>query len=196
MPAIDAVRREISCKVVYYGPGLGGKTTNLQFIYKKVDPNVRGKLVSLATQTERTLFFDFVPIHLGKIKNLNTRFHFYTVPGQSFYNRSRQAILKNVDGIVFVADSQEDRFDANIDSYYNMEENLQEYGYDLKKIPLVMQWNKRDMENIVSVEELSRELNPLRSPEFEAVAVNGTGVFETLREIVRLVMADIRSRLL
>lgn len=195
MPSIDAAKREISCKVVYYGPGLGGKTTNLQYIHRKVDPRVRGKLVSLATQTERTLFFDFVPISLGKIKGLNTRFHFYTVPGQSFYNRSRQAILKNVDGIVFVADSQEDRLDANIDSYYNMEENLQEYGYDIKKIPLVLQWNKRDMPTALPIEVLSREVNLLQSPEFEAVAVTGVGVFETLREIVKLVMADIRSRL-
>lgn len=195
MPSIDPTKREISCKVVYYGPGLGGKTTNLQYIHRKVDPRVRGKLISIATQTERTLFFDFIPISLGKIKGLNTRFHFYTVPGQSFYNRSRQAILKNVDGIVFVADSQESRLDANIDSYYNMEENLAEYGYDLKKIPLVMQWNKRDMEGILPVETLSQECNPLKVPEFGAVATTGVGVFESLREIVKIVMDDIKSRM-
>ena len=195
MPSIDANKREISCKVVYYGPGLCGKTTNLQFIHKKVDPRVRGKLVSLATKTERTLFFDFVPITLGKIKGLSTRFHFYTVPGQSFYNRSRMAILKNVDGIVFVADSQTDRLDANIDSFYNMEENLQEYGYELKKIPLVVQYNKRDLTEILPIEQLSREVNLLKSPDFSATAVTGEGVFETLREIVKLVITDIRSRL-
>src|SRR4026209_2964334 len=158
MSMINYASREINCKIVYYGPGLGGKTTNLEIIYGKVTPDTRGKLISLATETERTLFFDFLPVDLGTIRGFKTRFHLYTVPGQVYYNASRKLILKGVDGIVFVADSQVERVDANIESLWNLEKNLKAQGYDLMKIPYTLQLNKRDLSNTVSVEELKKEL--------------------------------------
>src|SRR5574339_454055 len=154
MSMINYASREINCKLVYYGPGLGGKTTNLEHVYKKVSPSTRGKLISLATETERTLFFDFLPVDLGTIRGFRTRFHLYTVPGQVYYNASRKLILKGVDGIVFVADSQIDRFDANVESLMNMHDNLSEHGLATEKIPLVMQYNKRDLPRVVSVADL------------------------------------------
>ncbi len=183
MSMINYASREINCKIVYYGPGLGGKTTNLEYIYNKVAPETRGKLISLATETERTLFFDFLPVDLGTIRGFRTRFHLYTVPGQVYYNASRKLILKGVDGVVFVADSQVERMDANIESMHNLYENLAEYGYDLRKIPFVIQYNKRDLPNISPVEELEAQLNPDRVVSFEAVAVKGIGVFDTLKAI-------------
>src|SRR5512136_1008885 len=156
---INYVAHEINCKIVYYGPGLGGKTTNLKYVYGITSPENRGKMISLATETERTLFFDFLPIDLGQIRNYSTRFHLYTVPGQVFYDASRKLILRGVDGVVFVADSQEERLDANIESLDNLEENLREQGYDLDKLPYVVQYNKRDLPNIIAVEELRRYLN-------------------------------------
>src|SRR6186713_3136264 len=158
MSMINYASREINCKIVYYGPGLGGKTTNLEIVYGKVQPDTRGKLISLATETERTLFFDFLPVDLGTIRGFKTRFHLYTVPGQVYYNASRKLILKGVDGIVFVADSQIERMEANQESLYNLEENLQTQGYDLMKIPYVLQLNKRDLGNIVPAEDLAAEL--------------------------------------
>src|SRR5258706_4662493 len=151
MSFINYLSREINCKIVYYGRGLCGKTTNLQFIYNKTNPNAKGKMTSLATETERTLFFDFLPLALGEIRGFKTRFHLYTVPGQVFYDASRKLILKGVDGVVFVADSQEERMDANIESLYNLEENLQTHGYDLMKLPYVLQLNKQDLGNIMPV---------------------------------------------
>src|SRR5512140_2616778 len=183
--------REISCKIVYYGPGLCGKTTNLQYIYNKTSPKVKGKMISLATETERTLFFDFLPLSLGEIRGFRTRFHLYTVPGQVFYDASRKLILKGVDGVVFVADSQEERMDANIESVENLRINLTEQGYDLDKIPYVVQYNKRDLPNTVSVEELRRELNPTNVPDFEACATSGEGVFETLKAIAKQILFDL-----
>jgi signal recognition particle receptor subunit beta len=183
MSMINYASREINCKIVYYGPGLGGKTTNLEFIYNRVAPDTRGKLISLATETERTLFFDFLPVDLGTIRGFKTRFHLYTVPGQVYYNASRKLILKGVDGVVFVADSQVERMDANIESMHNLYENLAEYGYDLKKIPYVVQYNKRDLPNISPVEELQSQLNPDRVVSYEAVAVKGVGVFDTLKAV-------------
>jgi len=147
MTFINYASREINCKIVYYGPGLCGKTTNLQYIYDATAPTAKGKLISLATETDRTLFFDFMPLELGTVRGFKTRFHLYTVPGQVFYDASRKLILKGVDGVVFVADSQEERMDANIESLYNLEENLQANGYDLSKIPYVLQLNKRDLPN-------------------------------------------------
>src|SRR5574339_989807 len=166
MSFINYSSREINCKIVYYGPGLCGKTTNLQHIYAKTNPELKGKMISLATETERTLFFDFLPLALGQIRGFKTRFHLYTVPGQVFYDASRKLILKGVDGVVFVADSQEERMDANIESLYNLRTNLAEQGYSLDKIPLVMQWNKRDLPNAAPAEDLSRILNTRRRPEF------------------------------
>jgi len=160
MSMINYASREINCKLVYYGPGLGGKTTNLEHVYGKVAPNTRGKMVSLATETERTLFFDFLPVDLGTIRGFKTRFHLYTVPGQVYYNASRKLILKGVDGVVFVADSQIERMEANIESMQNLYDNMAEYGYDLTKIPFVVQYNKRDLPNAAPIKDLQQQLNP------------------------------------
>ncbi|UCF19836.1 MAG: GTPase domain-containing protein [Gemmatimonadota bacterium] len=191
MSMINYASREINCKIVYYGPGLGGKTTNLEYIFNKVAPNTRGKLISLATESERTLFFDFLPVDLGTIRGFKTRFHLYTVPGQVYYNASRKLILKGVDGVVFVADSQVERLDANIESMHNLYENLAEYGYDLRQIPFVIQYNKRDLPNVSPVEELDQHLNPDRVPSYEGVATTGVGVFDTLKAVAKLVIKSL-----
>ncbi|HLU24669.1 MAG TPA: ADP-ribosylation factor-like protein [Longimicrobiales bacterium] len=188
---INYASREINCKIVYYGPGLGGKTTNIEYIYSKIRPDTRGKLISLATESERTLFFDFLPVDLGTIRGFNTRFHLYTVPGQVYYNASRRLILKGVDGVVFVSDSQAERMDANVASLENLYENLAEYGYDPLKLPIVIQYNKRDLPNIVSCEEMRAELNPHGLPDFEAVATKGIGVFDTLKAVSKLVLKSL-----
>ncbi|MBI5643206.1 MAG: GTPase domain-containing protein [Deltaproteobacteria bacterium] len=193
MSFINYSSREINCKIVYYGPGLCGKTTNLQFIFKKTRPEAKGKMITLATETERTLFFDFLPLALGDIKGFKTRFHLYTVPGQIFYDASRKLILKGVDGIVYVADSQVERMDANIESYDNMKINLEEQGYNLIQIPHVVQYNKRDLPNAVPVSELKKVINTGGVPDFEAVASEGTGVFETLKTIVKLVLIELKK---
>jgi len=174
---------------VFYGPGLGGKTTNIKYVYTKLQPTLKGRLISLATELDRTLFFDFLPVDIGTIRGFKTRFHLYTVPGQVFYNASRKLILKGVDGIVFVADSQIERFDENIESLDNMKDNLRSYNLDLNKIPLVLQYNKRDLPNITSIEELQKVLNPENKyAYFEAIATQGVGVFETLKEICKMVL--------
>ena len=191
MSMINYASREINCKLVYYGPGLGGKTTNLEYVYGKVNPETRGKLISLATEQERTLFFDFLPVDLGAIRGFKTRFHLYTVPGQVYYNASRRLILKGVDGIVFVADSQAERMDANIAAMENLYENLADYGYDAQQLPIVLQWNKRDLPSAVPVDELRSQLNPGGLPEFEAIAVRGEGVFDTLRAVSKLVLKSL-----
>ncbi len=160
MSMINYASREINCKLVYYGPGLGGKTTNLEHVYQKVSPETRGKMVSLATETERTLFFDFLPVDLGTIRGFKTRFHLYTVPGQVYYNASRKLILKGVDGVVFVADSQIERMEANIESMQNLYDNMAQYGYDLTKIPFIIQYNKRDLPNAAPIKDLQAALNP------------------------------------
>lgn len=193
MSFINYSAREINCKIVYYGCGLCGKTTNLQFIYEKTSSESKGKMISLATETERTLFFDFLPLSLGEIKGFKTRFHLYTVPGQIFYDASRKLILKGVDGIVFVGDSQAERMDANIESFENMKENLQEHGYDIDNIPYVVQYNKRDLPSAVPVEELRNVLNPSNVPDFEAVATKGIGVFETLKAVIKLVLIELKK---
>jgi hypothetical protein len=184
--------REISCKIVYYGPGLCGKTTNLQYIYNKTSPAAKGKMISLATETERTLFFDFLPLSLGEIRGFKTRFHLYTVPGQVFYGAIRKLVLKGVDGIVFVADSQIMRTEANLESMENLKENLVDQGYLLDRIPYVVQYNKRDLPSIASVAELRGWLNPAGVPDFEAIATTGEGVFETLKAVAKLVLLDLR----
>jgi signal recognition particle receptor subunit beta len=221
MSMINYASKEINCKIVYYGPGLGGKTTNLEIVYGKVTPDTRGKLISLATETERTLFFDFLPVDLGQIRGFKTRFHLYTVPGQVYYNASRKLILKGVDGIVFVGDSQVERMEANQEAMQNLYDNMAEYGYDLTKMPFVIQYNKRDLPNAAPIKELQAAMNPgwevtepekqkitadpnhagenlveqlptgewiERAPYFEAVAVTGEGVFETLRGISKAVL--------
>ncbi|VAW35432.1 gliding motility protein MglA [hydrothermal vent metagenome] len=193
MSFINYSTREINCKIVYYGPGLGGKTTNLQYIYKKAKPKTRGKMISLATETERTLFFDFLPLSLGEIKGFKTRFHLYTVPGQIFYDASRKLILKGVDGIVFVADSQVERMDANIESLENMHINLEEHGLELAKIPYLLQYNKRDVEDCMPVADMKNVLNPTGAPDFGSVATTGAGVFETLKGIIKLVLIELKK---
>ena len=224
MSMINYASREINCKIVYYGPGLGGKTTNLEHVYGKVSPDTRGKLISLATETERTLFFDFLPVDLGTIRGFKTRFHLYTVPGQVYYNASRKLILKGVDGIVFVADSQIERMEANQEAMQNLYDNMSEYGYDLTRMPFVIQYNKRDLPNAAPIKDLQAALNPgweisdpsrmrvtanpFRSgenlvqqlqtgewvehaPYFDAVAVTGEGVFDTLKAVSKLVLKSL-----
>jgi signal recognition particle receptor subunit beta len=195
MSFINYSSREINCKIVYYGPGLCGKTTNLKYIFGNTAPDAKGKMISLATETDRTLFFDFLPLSLGEIQGFKTRFHLYTVPGQVFYNASRKLILKGVDGVVFVADSQIDRMEANIESLDNLRENLADQGYDLDRIPYVVQYNKRDLPDIAPVEEMRQLLNARPVPDFEAEATNGRGVFGTLKAIAKLVFMELkRSR--
>jgi hypothetical protein len=191
MSMINYASREINCKLVYYGPGLGGKTTNLEYIYNKINPDTRGKLISLATEQERTLFFDFLPVDLGSIRGFKTRFHLYTVPGQVYYNASRRLILKGVDGIVFVGDSQAERMDANIAAMENLYENLSDYGYEPHKLPIVLQYNKRDLPNAVPMEELRAHLNPMGLQEYEGVATEGRGVFDTLRAVSKQVLKSL-----
>jgi signal recognition particle receptor subunit beta len=192
MSFINYSSREINCKIVYYGPGLCGKTTNLQYIYTKTNPEAKGKMISLATETERTLFFDFLPLSLGEIRGFKTRFHLYTVPGQVFYDASRKLILKGVDGVVFVADSQIERMEANIESLDNLRVNLQDQGYNLDKIPYVVQYNKRDLPNSAPMDELKKLLNPTNVPEYEAVATTGVGVFDTLKAVAKLVLTELK----
>lgn len=220
MSLINYASREINCKIVYYGPGLGGKTTNLEYVYEKVAPSSKGKLISLATETERTLFFDFLPVDLGTIRGFRTRFHLYTVPGQVYYNASRKLILKGVDGVVFVADSQIDRMEANLEAMQNLYDNMAQHGYDLPKMPFVVQYNKRDLPNAAPVADLDAALNPgfpvedeerqkptpdpyrpgeylvreidgtwiERVPTFEAIAIKGEGVFDTLKAVSKQVL--------
>ncbi len=193
MTFINYVAREINCKIVYYGPGLGGKTTNLQYIYQITSSENKGKMISLATETERTLFFDFLPIDLGQIRGFRTRFHLYTVPGQVFYDSSRKLILKGVDGVVFVADSQEERMDANLESIANLAQNLKEQGFDLGKIPYVLQLNKRDLPNAMPIEELTPQLLVKGEPVIEAVAPQGVGVLTTLKAVARQILVELRK---
>jgi signal recognition particle receptor subunit beta len=194
MTFINYAAHEINCKIVYYGPGLCGKTTNIQYIYNKTNPAAKGKLISLATETDRTLFFDFMPLELGSIQGFKTRFHLYTVPGQVFYDASRKLILKGVDGVVFVADSQASRFDANIESVRNLTLNLKSQGYNIMTIPYVLQLNKRDLPTAMPVDQLSQALRLKGEPVFEAVATTGVGVFDTLKAMAKMVLTELRAK--
>ena len=193
MSFINFAAREINCKIVYYGPGLGGKTTNLQHIFDKTGEQQKGKMISLATETDRTLFFDFLPLDLGTIRGFKTRFHLYTVPGQVFYDASRKLILRGVDGVVFVADSQAERADANVEALENLIRNLQEHGYDFATIPYVLQLNKRDLPNALPTDEMRKQLRRREEPTFESIASQGQGVFETLKEIARQVLVELKK---
>ena len=193
MSFINFAAREINCKIVYYGAGLGGKTTNLQWIFDQTLGKAGGKMISLATDTDRTLFFDFLPLDLGTVRGFKTRFHLYTVPGQVFYDASRKLILRGVDGVIFVADSQEERMDANYEALENLQENLKEHNYDLMKIPYVLQLNKRDLPNALPVDDLKKALTKKGEPTLEAVAYKGVGVFETLKETARLVLGELKK---
>jgi signal recognition particle receptor subunit beta len=194
MTFINYASKEINCKIVYYGPGLCGKTTNLQYIYNKTAPESKGKMISLATEADRTLFFDFLPLDLGSIRGFTTRFHLYTVPGQVFYDASRKLILKGVDGVIFVADSQTERMEANVESIRNLESNLSEYGFKLKSMPYALQFNKRDLDNVMPADEMYRMLNFKREPTFEAVATSGRGVFETLKSVAKQILIELRKK--
>ena len=194
MTFINYAAKEINCKIVYYGPGLGGKTTNLQHIFTKTAPERKGKMISLATEADRTLFFDFLPLDLGTIRGFTTRFHLYTVPGQVFYDASRKLILKGVDGVVFVADSQRERMEANVESIRNLEANLEEHGFDLSAIPYALQFNKRDLPNVMPVDEMYRMLNFKREPTFEGIAPQGVGVFDTLKAVAKQILIELRKK--
>ena len=196
MALINYAKREINAKIVYYGPGLCGKTTNIKFIHEKLRPETRGKLLSLATETDRTLFFDFLPVDLGEIKGYQTRFQLYTVPGQVFYNSTRKMVLKGADGIVFVADSQREMLSANLESLANLRENLAEQGKDIDDISMVIQYNKRDLPTAMAVEELDHALNPRRLPTFTACAHDGTGVLQTLSSIAKMILYKMRESLI
>lgn len=193
MVSINYSAREVCCKIVYYGPGLSGKTTNLQYVHGKVPTSTRGDLISLATEADRTLYFDFLPINIGTINGFQAKFQLYTVPGQVYYNATRKLVLRGVDGVVFVADSQPDKMDENIESLANLVDNLEEYGYDLNELPLVIQYNKRDLPGVLSVEELNNRINTNNFPTFEASAVAGAGVFDTLKFIIKMVLEKAKS---
>jgi signal recognition particle receptor subunit beta len=195
MSFVNYQTKEINCKIVYYGPGLGGKTTNIQHIYQKTSGGAKSKMISLNTENERTLFFDFLPLNLGEIRGFKTRFHLYTVPGQVFYEASRKLILRGVDGIVFVVDSQVERLEDNIKSFEGLKLNLEDQGYDIDKVPIVFQWNKRDLPNVLSEEDLAKRFNTNKYPSFASVASEGTGVFETLKMISKLVLLNIKGGL-
>ncbi len=194
MSFINHMTKEINCKIVYYGPGLCGKTTNLQFIHDSAKPDSRGKMIALATETDRTLFFDFMPLDLGKIGGYKVRFHLYTVPGQVFYDASRKLVLKGADGVIFVADSQPGRMEANLESLENLDFNLKEQGIDLAEIPFVIQYNKRDLPDVVPVEELRAQLNTWGVPDVECSAKLGNGVFDTLKGLSKLVLTRLRKK--
>ncbi len=193
MTFINFASREINCKIVYYGPGLCGKTTNIQWIHNQANPDKRGKLVSLATETDRTLFFDFLPLDMGTIRGFKVRFHLYTVPGQVFYDASRKLILRGCDGVIFVADSQKPRMEANIEAIANLATNLKENGFDIRTIPYVLQLNKRDMPSAVAVDEMERLLRFRGEPMLEAVANAGTGVIETLKACARQILVELQK---
>ncbi len=193
MVSINYSAREVCCKIVYYGPGLSGKTTNLQYVHGKVPTSTRGDLISLATEADRTLYFDFLPINIGTINGFQAKFQLYTVPGQVYYNATRKLVLRGVDGVVYVADSQPDKMDENVESLANLVDNLLEYGYDINELPMVLQYNKRDLPNVLSVEELNNRLNTRNIPYYEASATLGTGVFDTLKLIIKIVLEKAKS---
>ena len=193
MALVNHTTREINAKIVYYGPGLCGKTTNIHLIYHRIAPGQRGKLISLATETDRTLFFDFLPVELGTIKNYKVRFHLYTVPGQVFYNATRKLVLKGADGVIFVADSQRAMLDADVESMANLRDNFADQGMNLNDFPVVIQYNKRDLPDIMAVEELNAALNPRNVPYYEAVAMTGEGVLKTFTAVSKLVLRDMQK---
>lgn len=193
MALVNHTTREINAKIVYYGPGLCGKTTNIHLIFHRIAPGQRGKLISLATETDRTLFFDFLPVELGTIKNYKVRFHLYTVPGQVFYNATRKLVLKGADGVIFVADSQRAMLEANLESLANLRDNFAEQGVDIADFPMVIQYNKRDLPDILSVEELNLAMNPRHLPFYQAVAMTGEGVLKTFTAISKLVLQDMQK---
>lgn len=193
MVQINFARREVNCKIVFYGPGLSGKTTNLEIIHKKVPAGARGQLTSIATEQDRTLFFDFMPLDLGTVAGMKTKLFLYTVPGQVYYNSTRKLVLQGADGIVFVADSDPNRMPDNLESLKDLEENLKEYGIDMRRIPLVLQFNKRDLPGAMPMAEMNAKLNSYEAPTFEAVAVKGDGVMQTLKGLSKIVIEKLND---
>ncbi|MBY0470201.1 GTPase domain-containing protein [bacterium] len=193
MSFINRVSKEVNLKIIYCGTGLSGKTTNVQYVYEQTQPEQRGKLLKLSAENERTLFFDFLPLSVGAMKGYKTRFHLYTIPGQTFYDLSRQFILRGVDGVVFVVDSQSERMEANIESYEALEKSLEFQGYDINKLPLVFQYNKRDAMGAMPIKELEATFNPMKRPHFEAVANRGDGVMETLQSISQWIESELKG---
>lgn len=193
MSFVNSNAKEVHCKIVYYGPSLGGKTTNIQWVYQQTSLENKSKLKSLDQEVERTLFFDFLPLNLGEINGFKTRFHLYTVPGQIVYDASRKLILKGLDGVIFVADSQAERMDENLQAIKNLEKNLEQQGYDIRQIPLVIQYNKRDLPNAMKLSELRSALNRYNAPDFEAVANEGKGVFESLKSVSKNILNVLRG---
>lgn len=194
MVQFNFFRREVNCKIVYYGPGLSGKTTNLEVVHKKTPNTNRGELTSIATEQDRTLFFDFMPIDLGTVAGMKTKLRLFTVPGQVFYNSTRKLVLQGADGVIFVADSQRNKLEENLESLRNLEENLKEHNMDIREIPLIIQWNKRDMPNVMSVAELEEKVNYPKAHTYEAVAVTGEGVFPTLKKCAALVLESVTKQ--
>jgi len=194
MASVNYALKEISCKIVYYGPGMCGKTTNLQYIHQQTMPDKRGNMVSLATPGERTLFFDFLPLEASQIHGFRTKFQLYTVPGQVMYNSTRKLVLRGVDGLIFVCDSQWEKMRENLESFRNLMDNLGSYGYSLETTPYVVQYNKRDLPNIAPVEYLQYVINPRQVPSFEGIAIRGDGVFDTLNAICSLVLANLSEK--
>ena len=191
MALINVAAREIHCKIVYYGPGMGGKTSNLQYIHTQVPKDAKGDLLSIATETERTLFFDFLPLDLGKVRGFQTRFHLYTVPGQVLYERTRVAVLNGSDGVVFVADSQRSKLAENVRSLQELARNLTQQGKRFLEFPLVMQYNKRDLPDVLPLEILEKYLNAMKAPAYESIAHRGVGVFDTLRTVSKVVISKL-----
>ena len=193
MVQINFALKEVNCKVVFYGPGMSGKTTNLEIVHQKAPEENKGELTSISTDGDRTLFFDFMPLDLGNVAGMRTKFQLYTVPGQVYYNSTRKLVLQGVDGIIFVADSDPDKVEENIESYSNLIENLAEYGKDIRELPHVIQYNKRDLPNALPVSELDKSMNKFGVPTFEAVAYTGEGVFPTLKTLAAMVLESIEK---
>jgi signal recognition particle receptor subunit beta len=193
MSFINNTAKEIHCKLVYYGPSLGGKTTNVQWVYQKTKTDQKSKLIALNTENERTLFFDFLPLFIGEIRGFTTKFHLYTVPGQVVYDASRKLIMKGLDGVIFVADSQAERWEENIESMNNLETNLQQQGYDIRQVPLVIQYNKRDLSNVSPIQDMRKALNRYNATEFEAIATQGIGVFESLKTVSKSIISVLKG---
>ncbi|MBZ0151387.1 MAG: GTPase domain-containing protein, partial [Planctomycetes bacterium] len=193
MVQINFALKEVNCKVVFYGPGMSGKTTNLEIVHQKAPEENKGELTSISTDGDRTLFFDFMPLDLGNVAGMRTKFQLYTVPGQVYYNSTRKLVLQGVDGVIFVADSDPDKMDENIESYANLIENLAEYGKDVRELPHVLQYNKRDLPNALPVAEMDKRLNRFGVPTFEAVAYTGEGVFPTLKTLAAMVLESIEK---
>ena len=191
MVQINFALKEVNCKIVFYGPGMSGKTTNLEIVHQKAPEENKGELTSISTDGDRTLFFDFMPLDLGNVAGMRTKFQLYTVPGQVYYNSTRKLVLQGVDGVIFIADSGADKIDENIESYDNLIENLQEYGKDIRELPHVIQYNKRDLPNAMPVAELDQKMNKFGVPTFEAVANTGEGVFPTLKVLAGMVLESI-----